>query len=865
MTGSPFKGRTHALVIGLLITSSALLVAQPRCEPPALLKSALASDPSAGVYNALGSTFAEKGLTECASEAFEKSIEIDAEYWEPRFNLGLLLAKTGRPNEAAKQLEVATRQNPASFEANLAWGFVLLELGDATAAESPIGEALGQRPESAQALFGMARVRMLQRRNSAALGLLEQAREVDSSSTEIPMMMGAAYAEEGRYEDAIAIMTEVVEAHPNLPSGHFNLATVYARTENFPAAAEHYRKTLEFDPNNHAARMSAAKALANFHKHQEVLDLVSGYTNQLPKTVDEFEVRHLLGVALRGVGRYEEAGRHLLRAAELRPDHSDTRYNLGFVLARQKEYSEARVHLEVAKELDPESADIRFQLGRVLRAQQAEAEAQQELRAFQDRKEADVKSSQAETAASRGNAALDAGDPALAATEYAEAIRLDPNDARYHYDISLAHAALGNRGDQLESLKKALELDPDMERAHNDLGVLYLNIGWFPQAEQALQEAVRLSPQYAEAHNNLGVMYGRQGRPDQAERHFRRAIEDDREYAQAYVNLGLMLAGQERFEEAEREVREAIRLTSGTVKSLTALGMIQARLGRAEESVATLREVVELDPQSAEARLNLGLALADAHKTEEALTVFGEAVELAPESAATRFNRGRMLFQLGRVEESRTDLGKSMDLDPKHAEALYFLALAEQRLENRSEAAQLWRRYIALKPKDARAFYQLGQLELALGSRAAAINQWKRAVELDPDHREALYNLFRELRKDDPEEARRYQERFQASRTQQRIGDRADTLGNFALASLQAGDVARAVEQLEEAIEICQGCRTEFLLHKNLGLIYARSGDLDKAEVELRRAAEIRSDDAEVVQSLATIAKLRSGKRPASR
>jgi tetratricopeptide (TPR) repeat protein len=206
-----------------------------------------------------------------------------------------------------------------------------------------------------------------------------------------------------------------------------------------------------------------------------------------------------------------------------------------------------------------------------------------------------------------------------------------------------------------------------------------------------------------------------------------------------------------------------------------------------------------------------------------------------------------------------------MELDPKHAEALYFLALAEQRSENRSEAALLWRRYLGLKPEDARGYYELGQMELALGSRAAAIDHWKKAVELDPDHRNALYNLFRELRAVDPEQALRYQERFQASESRQRIGDRADTLGNFALASLRSGDVAAAIEQLNEAIKICQGCRTEFLLHKNLGLIYARAGDLDQAEVELKRAAGIRSDDPEVVQSLATIAQIREGKQPAPR
>ena len=212
-------------------------------------------------------------------------------------------------------------------------GFSLLEIEDGTAAEEPIDKALRMRPDSPQALYGMARVRMQQRRTSAALGHLERAREVDPRSAEIPMMMGAALAAEGRFDEAIEVMSDVVEAHPDLPSAHFNLATAYARTENFPAAADHYRKVLESDPDNDTARMSAAKALANFYKHDEVLDLVDRYIARRPASVDEFELRHLRGVALRGIGEYAEAEVSLLRAAELRPEHSDTRYNLGFVLA----------------------------------------------------------------------------------------------------------------------------------------------------------------------------------------------------------------------------------------------------------------------------------------------------------------------------------------------------------------------------------------------------------------------------------------------------------------------------------------------------------------------------------------------------
>jgi tetratricopeptide (TPR) repeat protein len=269
---------------------------------------------------------------------------------------------------------------------------------------------------------------------------------------------------------------------------------------------------------------------------------------------------------------------------------------------------------------------------------------------------------------------------------------------------------------------------------------------------------------------------------------------------------------------------------------------------------------VELNPDSSEAHLNLGIALADSFDLEGALEEFTQATRLDPNSAAARFNRGRALFQTRRNEEAKKDLAEAVRLDPGHAQANYFLALAERQLDQPAAAAEALRKVIALTPGDASAHYQLGVMTSRLGRQQEAVEHWKRAVELNPDHGEALYNLFRTLSSVNPEEAKTYEERFELHRTRRRLTDRAETLGNFALASLQAGDLSRAIEQLEEAIEVCGECRTRFLLHKNLGLIYSRSGDLENGEKQLRLAEKINSSDPEIQQSLQQIAHMRGEK-----
>ncbi len=62
-------------------------------------------------------------------------------------------------------------------------------------------------------------------------------------------------------------------------------------------------------------------------------------------------------------------------------------------------------------------------------------------------------------------------------------------------------------------------------------------------------------------------------------------------------------------------------------------------------------------------------------------------------------------------------------------------------------------------------------------------------------------------------------------KTTNSIMDRAQTLGNFALASADAHDWPQAIAQLKEALQVCGDCSALPILHKDLGLIYCRAGD----------------------------------------
>src|SRR5262249_2343713 len=152
-------------------------------------------------------------------------------------------------------------------------------------------------------------------------------------------------------------------------------------------------------------------------------------------------------------------------------------------------------------------------------------------------------------------------------------------------------------------------------------------------------------------------------------------------------------------------------------------------------------------------------------------------------------------------------------------------ALIERQESNDLRCAELLRKVVALEPENTNAMTLLSQSLTRMGQTQEAITYWEQALKVDPQYGEALYNLARPLSKENPERARMYQERFVAFQSARQIVDRAETLGNFALAAANARDWPQAVAQLKEALEICRDCRSRGDLHKNLGLIFARSGD----------------------------------------
>jgi len=855
-----YRGRIFGRMFLLLFstiyfcTSKAQGQLPQACKLPPAFEQAIREKPGTAVYDAVGARLAEAGKLTCAVAAFQEAIRLDPNSAEAHYDLGVAFVRLQQLRQGMEQFQLALKSKPDSIQIRNSLGAVLLDMGQAAAAQAEFEAAVQVDPKSVFALDHLAQALSLQRHYAAAIRYWSRALALQPGSPDLMLSLGIATYQNGDASGSIRILDELVKAHPEFKSGHFNLANIFAHESRFREAADEYAQVLRLDPSDDQARLAMVKALVTVAAYQDALAPAEAYVSRKPA---DPEGHLLLGSVYRGLGTYDKAERELRVAVAGRPNDPDAQYQLGFVLVRNGKPKEALTHLQRAVELKPSDTAAQFQLIGVLRGLGDSARAAEVEQEFKKAKEHEFTLNQVAAKGNQANELLRSGQPLKAADIYRQMLQIDPNNAQTEYNLALALDAAHDIAGERQALEKAVSLDPKMGEAGAELGRLALTSGDLKSAEQWLRSALDANPQLASARGNLAVVCALKGDSVQAEKLLRQALEDDPGYAQGHLNLGLVLAQQQKFTAAENELDEALKLMPKDLKALSADGKVKVRLGKNEEGIALLREVVTLAPQSAAAHLDLAIALADSYNLPAALAETTLATKLAPNSAATHFNRGRVLFDLGKVSEAQPEFQTASRLAPDLAEPYYYLALIEEQNGDFAKAVNYLQTTVKLQPHNAPAWYLLGQNLEREGHTKEAIPAWREAIAIDPSYSQALWKLARALRLINPSEAERMMARYESVQKDRRILDRAATLGNDAVASMRAHELPEALRELKEAIRICGNCAIQANLHKNLGLLYCQIGDIDKGKQELLTARRTQPSDPDIARALALIEQTR--------
>jgi tetratricopeptide (TPR) repeat protein len=317
---------------------------------------------------------------------------------------------------------------------------------------------------------------------------------------------------------------------------------------------------------------------------------------------------------------------------------------------------------------------------------------------------------------------------------------------------------------------------------------------------------------------------------------------------------GQDLAAQGRFAEAEIPLKQAAELAPENYAVLTLLGKVEGRLGKRADAIALFRRVVSGQPKMADAHENLAIALADAGDLEEALKETSTVISLSPKLVSAHFNRARVLADLHRPEEAEKEFAIAHQLAPDNPDCLFYWALLERDRGNLEKQTSLFQQVVRLQPDNPKALLLLAQSLQGEQKDAETIAVLRHLLQLKPDSENALYMLSMELRRTDPENAKKLQQDFEAQKRKDAALAQVKSLGMEAYQAANKRDWPEAIRLLKKALESCADCTLAASLHKNLGLALCNNGNLEEGKQELQESLKLNPNDPDVVKALNVVA-----------
>jgi len=257
----------------------------------------------AGIPYNLGALLQRQGRSEEAAEAFKLSLSIRPLNADAHNNLGVALQSLGRDEEAIAAFHQALALKPDSAEAHRNLGIGLRRLGQLEEAVAAFHQATTLRPGHAESWAELGRTLHEQERPDEAIEAYLKAQALKPDWAELMSDLGAAYELCGRSDEAIAQFRAAIAIAPDFAHPYNNLGKSLEALGDLDAAEEAFQQALKLNPQ-------VAEFHGNFGNVQmsrrRIDDGIDCYRRAVELKPDFFEGHVSLGMALLTQGHLKE-------------------------------------------------------------------------------------------------------------------------------------------------------------------------------------------------------------------------------------------------------------------------------------------------------------------------------------------------------------------------------------------------------------------------------------------------------------------------------------------------------------------------------------------------------------------------------
>jgi Tfp pilus assembly protein PilF/peroxiredoxin len=207
-------------------------------------------DPSAITFYNLGTLYARRGRAADARMAFERALQLQADYADANNSLGALMAQSGDLPGAIDRFRKALAAKPEFADAMNNLGFALFQSGDPAHARELYEKALALQPEFPEALNNLGIFYGTQRDLDRALTYFQKAVDQRATYGEAANNLALVLNARGESDKAIAVLQRLLQANPSFEMGYVTLCRLYLKAGNREEGMRALQTLLQRNPTH---------------------------------------------------------------------------------------------------------------------------------------------------------------------------------------------------------------------------------------------------------------------------------------------------------------------------------------------------------------------------------------------------------------------------------------------------------------------------------------------------------------------------------------------------------------------------------------------------------------------------------------